>query len=347
MGTPWILGALAYLCFGSCLQSLLPLIPGKAFWNQIPKERAKLREAIRLLLDIEEQLMLGAIPPASAWESLRDLGPPWGTLCADSLLELRSQGASLLPTLQRLRHLAQNQEASLADAQARSSQSLAQAGISATLIPLLGFSLYELLPGLQENARAWFLGCIAAWGWNALGAIWMLRIAEAARWGGLPVTQRPWLLLSSCAGERLLAWIRGGIPPDLAWAKTSGFLEFFDPLMAEAWGHSLWDEKKPQHGSQLESASWVILDAGQSLRKTVQTCILEGTPSRERIEVALEAMRARIKACIERELQLLGTRSLKPLFLCVAPGALALFAWALYLSSGELLGSAAGASVSG
>jgi hypothetical protein len=49
-------------------------------------------------------------------------------------------------------------------------------------------------------------------------------------------------------------------------------------------------------------------------------------------------MEAERHAAVEKELSLLGTRTLLPLFLCVAPALLGLLAAALFLTAGEALG---------
>jgi hypothetical protein len=71
--------------------------------------------------------------------------------------------------------------------------------------------------------------------------------------------------------------------------------------------------------------------AGTSIRKVIQVSLMEGRPCTERVESALQALRQDISAQIERELSLLATRALKPLFCCVAPALLGFLAMGLYL----------------
>ncbi|MGZ3707838.1 MAG: hypothetical protein ACXWPM_03265, partial [Bdellovibrionota bacterium] len=80
-----------------------------------------------------------------------------------------------------------------------------------------------------------------------------------------------------------------------------------------------------------------LAEAGRAIRKAVQVSLMEGRPCAERVESALQALRSEIQAWVDRELALLGTRSLKPLFLCVAPALLGLMAFGLYLGAGAML----------
>jgi hypothetical protein len=143
------------------------------------------------------------------------------------------------------------------------------------------------------------------------------------------------LLESYCALERLLALVRAGHPPDLAWAQAVGDLRSQSGAVADLWGTSVWSKGlEPKGGPAAREA---ISRAGTAVRKAIQCALLEGRPAGERIEAAGTALRAEIEAAVERELGLLATRGLKPLFLCVAPALLGLLGAAMamvWLSSG-------------
>lgn len=77
----------------------------------------------------------------------------------------------------------------------------------------------------------------------------------------------------------------------------------------------------PRGGGQAVRA---LAAAGEAIRKSIQVSLLEGRPCTERVESALAALRTEFRAAVDRELTLLGTRALQPLFLCVAPALLGL-----------------------
>ena len=160
----------------------------------------------------------------------------------------------------------------------------------------------------------------------------MLSMMEQARWAGLPASQRAWIFASQCAGERFLALVRAGNPADIAWSRAGELLRVEAPALALAWGPSVWKEKPAASTPCRPAAAQALVEAGDSLRKAVQVSLMEGRPCLERVEAALEALRHEIKALVERELSLLTTRALQPLFLFVAPPILGLLAYGLYLS---------------
>jgi len=128
--------------------------------------------------------MGGLVPSPNQWFALKRLPHPWGTLSGESLEGLRACGGSLLPTLRRLRNLAEEQDQSLASAQAKASQAFAQAIACSALIPLLGAALYYLLPVVQENLRSWILLNALGLILGFLAALWLIRMTDQARWGG-------------------------------------------------------------------------------------------------------------------------------------------------------------------
>jgi hypothetical protein len=326
----------AILCFGVGLRFLLggagALIPGFA------KERAKLSQVGALLREIEETQAAGLVPTPERWSALRAMPAPWGELAYESLQELRSCGGALLPTLKRLRTLALDNDAALAEARARSAQALAQALVCSLLVPAFGSALYWLLPGLEARATAWVLACVLAVAIAGTGSLWMLAIADRARWAGLPVEARPWMLASQCAGERFLALVRSGNPADLAWVRACELLRRDASGLAERWGASVWGAGRPAGAParlslrQASGAMKALEEAGTSLRKAVQVSLMEGRPCADRIETALTCLQQELRSQVERELGLLGTRALKPLFLCVAPALFMLLIFGFWLS---------------
>ena len=307
------------------------------------RSQNELQTVSNVLREIEETLLGGMIPSQERWGLLQKLPSPWGRLASDSLNELRSTGGSLIPTLRRLRDLAEAQIVALSDARARSSQASGQALACSMLVPALGTALYFLLPTVREHVKVWIFACCLAIILTGIGALWLLHLAEVARWGGLAVKNRSWVLSSQCAGERFLALLRTGTPPDLAWTGALELLANDCQELALAWGYSIWDSA----GKTLQEeiflrvqgpAEKAILGAGNSIKKSIQVSTMEGRPCIERIETVLKALRQEIKSLVERELGLLATRALKPLFICVAPSLFGLLTFGLWLAAGDVVG---------
>ena len=299
------------------------------------RKKSNLLKIIRLLRELEETLLAGLVPPAQRWEDLKSLQEPWGSLSHESLTRLRESGGALLPTLRRLRSLAEDQCVSLQDARAKSSQAFAQAGACAALVPLLGLGLYWLVPSLENHIRSWLVACSGALVISGIGAIWLIRLAERARWGGLSPDHRIWILGAQVAGERFLAAVRCGTPPDLAWTQAVDSLKSESLELAVAWGHSVWDPEL-NRTSKIPTEN-VILQSGSAIKKSVQISLMEGRPCTERVESTLFALRKEVSSYIERELSLLSTRALKPLFIFVAPALMGLLFFGLWLTAQDTL----------
>lgn len=288
---------------------------------------------IRLYHEIQETIEAGLIPPEDRWQALAELAPPWGTLSYESLHELRENGGAVLPTLVRLKTLAEASSVALSKARARSAQAFIQAMTCLALVPVFGGVLYLLMPGLDAHLYFWCFACLAALMFGAAGAMWIISISENARWGGLSHGQRPWILAAQCAGERFLAMVRSGSPPDLAWARAFSLLSREASGLAVHWRASVWDVSKNTNLKRLRgySAASILINAGESLRKAIQVSLMEGRPCTERAEAVLTAMCEDINARIDQELSLISTKALKPLFICVAPALLGLLVSAFYI----------------
>lgn len=299
-----------------------------------PGEARSLREVSSRLHDLQENLLAGISPSPEIWQSIRKLDAPWGELAAKNLQDLRDRGASLVPSLRRLRSLAEEHQTLISQARSKSAQSLGQAGVCAFLIPIMGVTLYWLLPELQNQTWIWILLCLLATGWTAVGALWMFKLSEKARWGGLPKNQRHWILSVNCSGERLLALIRSGVPADLAWNGAIDVLNTHSPQLAEDWGIQLWEKKETPLSNKLNipGCRTALSTLGVALKQTLVISLMDGKPCTERLESALTSFRAEIQNRTEHALALLPNQTLKPLFICVAPSAFGLLASGTALS---------------
>ena len=307
----------------------------KSFFD-FRKQRRDLLSVVQLLRDGEEILLSGLVPDPERWRKLGDLPHPWGNLIEHSVTELRSAGASLVPTLKRLRELAEDQRIFLEDAHAKSSLASVQALVCFMLAPSVGFGFYVLIPTLATHAVSWLLACLIAVILMGLGSVWLFSLAEQARWGGLASEKRVWILSSLCAGERFLALVKVGVPPDLAWAKTCDFMGLEAHSLVLAWGYSIWES--PKSTAAQSDPELLILQLGGMIRKSVQMSLMEGKPCTERVESALFAFRQNLKTQIDRELSLLGAKTLQPLFICVAPALIFLMAFGFWLAAEDQMG---------
>lgn len=304
--------------------------------------RRRVQEVYLRTFEFEEILSSGTLPSEEMWQALSRLPSPWGALISESLLQLRTRGAALLPTLKRLRTLAMEQSKTLADAQARSSQALAQALGGVLIVILMGGTLYALLPGVSDNTWAWGMLCSGSAALAVIGAFWIISMAEYACWAGLPKDSKNWILAAQCAGERFLAIVRAGSPADLAWSNACELLFLEAPGLAAAWGHSIW-KASPQKGfanrgaAQGGAAKDILIEAGDSIRRAVQVSLMEGRPCTERVESVLASLHHDIRAQIDTELSLLPTRALKPLFIFVAPSVFLLLAAGFFFSFDTVL----------
>ncbi len=224
-------------------------VPWTAIRWRRPNPERELDRVVDLLHEIQETLECGALPSSERWARLHSLPSPWQQLTQSTLLRLRAQGSAVLPTLRRLRRLAERQRATLGRARARAAQAQAQAALSAALAPLVGFSLYALLPGVSARLGAWTLACAAALLLTGVGALWMQRLAEQARWAGLGPSQQPWVLAAPAGLERFLAQVRSGTPSDLAWLEMVAELRQEAPALARAWGSTVWGDEATEPDS--------------------------------------------------------------------------------------------------
>jgi hypothetical protein len=286
--------------------------------------------AENLFFELEETLGAGLLPGEERWAKLETLAEPWRTLSVESLRSLRSEGGSVVPTLRRFRELARRHFDALSEARARSAQAIAQALVCALMIPIFGIALRFLLPEVEEAGGVWWFGTATASVLGLLAGLWIWKMAEEARWGGLRGEDREWMLGTLVFGERILALLRLGRAPDRAWVDS---LAMLPSRLQLHWGGDAWKtEDRDADPTPAKCLREALLSAGNAFRKSIQSSLWEGYPCSERIESAISGLRTEIRAYQERELQLLGTRALKPLFLLTAPGLLGLLGFALLLS---------------
>jgi len=310
-------------------------------WTRLPsfardRSGGEVKTAEHLFHELEETLASGLVPADDRWERLRALATPWNRLAYDSLTQLRSEGGAVIPTLRRFRELARRHFDSLGEARARSAQALAQAAVCGSLAPLFSVVLRALIPEIADSGGTWWIVTVLALALGLLSALWIWKMVENARWGGLAPAEREWMLAVLVFGERLLALLRLGRAPDRAWTEA---LPLLPPALVAEWGGDPWKTTKEEAPAEAKNLRDALARAGIAYKKAIQASLWDGQPCGERIESAVEGVRAESRAFQERELQLLPTRALKPLFLLTAPGILAILGFALFLSVASAIGA--------
>lgn len=311
-------------CFLQGLRLLWVEIQSSGWW-QDRRASTQLRQAAGLFQELEETLESGLVPQHDRWEALLQLAVPWSTLSYGALAEIRAQGGAMLPTLKRLRSLAEHHQEVLLDARSRSAQALAQTLVCLLLIPVFGLAIYFLLPAVQEEKGLWMMACLGSSILAIVGAVWLMELADQARWAGLTRDQRSWILSSQCAGERLLSVIGSGLPADIAWARAHEWLSRQCPSLSTYWGYSVWEEGLKRESSLRSPAARSLASVGQAVKGGIQMSLMEGRGCSERIESIFSSLRSEVRSHMNQEISLIPTRALQPMFVCIAPALFFLF----------------------
>jgi len=296
-------------------------------------QKAKLQIVLQTMEKLETTLFMGSVPSVEDWESLKKLPDPWGILLGDYLLEMRNEGNAILPILKRFKQFLVEQLQAIEESKVKSAQAFAQAFICLGLVPIFAGVLFLMLPQLSSVPLVWLSLVLGATMINGLGAIWILNIAQTAQWGGLKSKFRNWVFYSFCGGERFLAGIKAGYPPDLAWLQTCQVLENYVKELVLLWGSSIWQLETPPQNCGKEK---LFLNFGQSMKQIIQVSLLEGSPCLKRGEALIESLKSDFKLICDREISLVGTHALKPLFLCIAPALVGLLLGALWICISHL-----------
>lgn len=296
-----------------------------------------LRRAVEHLKLISQILESGLVPEDSDWQKIKTFPAPWGALIFQSVSELRDQGAPVLPTLHRMQTTLSNQIEQIQEAKVKSAQALGQATMAFLMIPSAALALFYLLPGIQNEVGAFFSLILFALFLNALSFIWMLSLAEKARFANLPSEKRKWMVSVDATIDRIIALISTGLPPDLAWKRALEELSFLDQKLAHAWGLLVWDTEFQKPNLSLNDAERLMISTGIEVKRSIQTSLVEGRPCLDRIESVQRSFQLDLKMHISKELNLLPNRCLTPLFTLVLPSFFVLLGGSFFLTMGELL----------
>lgn len=319
MLSSWLAQSFAWSFFLFGLVQFLPEI--RRF---LPEKTESLGSSLVLIKDLKESLLCGDLPSNESWNRVGLIPNPWGPLAHESLSELRENGLPVLPTLERIEGLLRDQIQASAQAKARIAQAWGQAIVCGSFVPGVALALYWLLPGVSELGKIWWFCVSLALLLNLLGILWLVSLCEKARWAGLDSTHRAWWPFVLCFGERVLALLRSGVPPDLAWTRAMPQLARGASPLVVKWGADFWTVSTPLASPRGSEMLALIEQWGSPLREGLQRSLVEGRSCSDRVESALTALKQDWEARVDRELGLLGNRALQPLFLCVAPSVLGL-----------------------
>lgn len=277
--------------------------------------------ASQKVYQLQEMLSAGLVPEQGEWKSLTELPKPWNEITYKSVMELRDQGAPVLPTLRRIRTSLEEQVELMQESQAKSSQAWSQAIIGMVIVPVFSAVLYTILPGIEEHSGEFFGVTFFSFSLTAFALIWISIMIDQARFGGVKKELQSWYGNSLAATERLWAFVNTGLPPDLAWKKMIEELSKNDPLLAQTWGGTIWSSEPISNSAILKSNEFerLIGRLGLEIKKSIQQSLNEGRGSLERMEGIHRAFMTEYRLKLIRELNLLPNRCLKPLFLFVFP----------------------------
>ncbi len=314
--TLWIL---AFLFFLSSIPQFRPLfekIRGHFLQQKVLDSNNLVIAHLRFL---KESLESGLVPTREEWMRTETLPKPWGELFSASIQELRSCGAPILPTLERMIQGMEEETALLLESKMRSAQAFSQVLLSTLLIPMFAILLYFLLPELNRNLGL-FLTLVSVSLMLGVGAFyWMLQMMEGARYGNVSFHRRGWILSSRIFFEHLMGEISGGHPPDIAWSRVVASTVFNEGDLLQGWGIQIWEKIEFNRIKGNHPVEVTILQFGCEMRRAIQQSIVEGMGVLDRLESIHRNFQIDLKMKVSRELQLLPNHCLKPLFILVFP----------------------------
>jgi len=274
-------------------------------------------------------LRAGLVLSESYWKELDQLPFPWGKVVPAFLKGLRAEGARVLPTLQRLEDLARKDREARNDGRARVAPALAQAWVGLAMVGGCGVALPFLLDEVLVRPWSWAAVCGVSLFLGMLALVWIQSLASSVVNLGLRGVERSLILWAPLAGEMLLATLRSGCPPDLAWNRMHQELMTGAPLLAEGWGVSLWDHQRGEFSRR--AGVWsVFYQLGSEMRAALMVSLMEGRSSGDSIESALQRFRFELQVETDKGLRLLSHRALVPLFALNLPAVLLMLGYAFY-----------------
>ena len=311
----------------SLLSSSLIILVGSStlrFLKQfsIAYQKRVLGEVLDELKIFEDALASGKAP--KNWSKLKGLKPPWSDLLYSSLRSLYDQGLPLRQTVLRLKVLARDSLQLILEAKAESAQPVLQAFTFLMIIPIFSLMITLVMKNARESPYLLSLATLLATGFTGLSSVWMMKIADAARFGNLIEEERDWILASLCGGEKFLALIQAGVPAREAWKRTCAMVDSISKGLIQAWGQL----DRDTHSLPIRQA---IIRAGHRLKNDAIDAQYEGTDCTRVVERVLDELKTEIDMEIKKELKKLGAKALLPLFLGVLPSMLFILVASVFL----------------
>ncbi len=266
--------------------------------------------------DVIDSLQTGQVPTVEQWSRFQVSAPPWGELLLSIVRLLQSHGASLVPALKRFRDLIVWMRDASLEAQAKTASARMQCWMFVLGAPVLAAVLAFALPSVAQDLGTWTVLSVFGTALCLLGSAWVFRLSERAAWGGLVGEERFALLRLLGSGEKLVAFVRAGHPPDLAWTLSS--MESF---------RTAFSSKRTFAVSAVEQCFARVMEA-----------VDQGKPCSESLELCLGSLRSEFQNQIKRSVDSLATETLKPLFICVMPAILGLIGSAVWIEGSRFLG---------
>jgi hypothetical protein len=337
--TLWIIAALLFLF--SVHQGLPLLLPRLLEFRQTPTQTwaPAIRNGLQWIESIADPLQCGRIPNPESWNQLKRWSEKasngekqrpelqlFASLLHHAIHELREQGGSVLPTLERMRRQLSQQLESLLQAESKSGGVRGQALVCAGISLGIWMGAPGLLPEIKRFQGIWTTLSFFTLLMVFCGGYWITKIGESASWAALPRSRRHWIFVAPLLGETFLAKLHAGNSPDSAWLGCLEFGHRFAPELTHAWSGSVWEtrENSPAQNSHSKKRDCesLLIELGTLLKRSAHLAILEGQPCSAKISDALDLARFETQACRDAELEKVPHRALQPLLFLIAPALL-------------------------
>ncbi len=263
-----------------------------------------------------DQLESGQLLEPEHWQKLSELSDPWRSLLPQTLKRLREDGASILPSLRRVRQTLEEELSWFQEARIQVSQTQAQSAVGIFMVlGSIGISLFLIPEVMDEKAIFASISAVSIV-ISAASAYWIQVLCERARFANLPHEKRQWLASVQFIQEQFISSLETGLPPDLAWLQVQKTLSERAPELVSLWSATGAAGLKSRADLKTIQA---IRRLGVEVSRTIQISRDEGKSCSERVGVLFQNFRLEWRAIVNQELRKLPTRSLKPLFLCTMP----------------------------
>ena len=311
------LWGLVVWCVSRAFGAWWPLVRAWVTTSAVQSEERRWRIWSERALEYEQRLKSGL----ALQIRVLDVGVDW----QEQLVRLQERGGKLVPFLERTRTCSDSMADGWRDVRVKLAPAQAQAWALALFVPAAWVGLLVLIPELESRIWTWRAAGAAACVWAMLGFRFLSHAAQRAARGGTAKGSLIDVSSKLLWPETLLGEIACGLPPDLAWQtalRASG-------VVGEA-AHFWTEGGLP--AARTGGLERLSLAALEEARRVCWFSLLEGKPCFDRIENLGEELRKDHFAAVRREIEVLQTRALLPLFVFFAPALAGLLAAALFIT---------------